>query len=227
MSFLRDVQPIFDRHCAGCHSGLKPAGGLDFCGGLSSRGGRARNVAYDTIFAQNLVARSNVNDDARVTMPLAFGSHRSKLVEVLRSGACSKRAELSAEEWLRLVTWIDLNGPYHDRFINKRQERPVYDLPADRQLESAIAAVHAKRCQACHKPAEVTRLSWIDLRRPDRSLFLAAPLAKAAGGTQKCSAAVYKDAGDADYQAVRTLVRQAVEKAWQFPRRDLESAPRN
>jgi len=226
MSFLRDVQPIFDRHCTGCHSGLKPAGGLDFCGGLTSRGGRTRNVAYDTIFAQNLVARSNVNDDARVSMPLAFGSHRSKLVEVLRSGACSKRAELSAEEWLRLVTWIDLNGPYHDRFINKRQERPVYDLPADRQLESAIAAMHAKRCQACHKLSEVTRLSWVDLRQPDRSLFLAAPLAKAAGGTQKCSQAVYQDAGDADYQALRTLVRQAVEKAWQFPRRDLVSVTR-
>jgi mono/diheme cytochrome c family protein len=131
--------------------------------------------------------------------------------------------KLSQEEWIRLVTWIDLNGPYHDRFINKRQERPVYDLPADRQLESAIAAVHATRCQACHKPADVTRLSWIDLRQPDRSLFLIAPLAKPSGGAQKCSEVVYKDTSDADYQAVRTLVRKAVEKAWQWPRRDLES----
>jgi hypothetical protein len=224
MSFLRDVQPIFDRHCAGCHSGMKPAGGLDFSGGLTSvRDGRTRNVAYDTIFSRNLIARSNVNDDARITMPLAFGSHRSKLVEVLQSGACSNRAKLSQEEWIRLVTWIDLNGPYHDRFINKRQERPIYDLPADRQLESAIAAVHATRCQACHKPADVTRLSWIDLRQPDRSLFLIAPLAKLAGGAQKCSEVVYKDTSDTDYQAVRTLVRKAVEKAWQCPRRDLES----
>ncbi len=224
MSFLRDVQPIFDRHCAGCHSGMKPAGGLDFSGGLTSvRDGRTRNVAYDTIFSRNLIARSNVNDDARITMPLAFGSHRSKLVEVLQSGACSNRAKLSQEEWIRLVTWIDLNGPYHDRFINKRQERPIYDLPADRQLESAIAAMHATRCQACHKPADVTRLSWIDLRQPDRSLFLIAPLAKLAGGAQKCSEVVYKDTSDTDYQAVRTLVRKAVEKAWQCPRRDLES----
>ena len=100
MSFLRDVQPIFDRHCTGCHSGLKPAGGLDFSGGLTSTpGGRTRNVAYDTIFSRNLVARSNVHEDARITMPLAFGSHRSKLVEVLRSGACSKRVKLSPEEW--------------------------------------------------------------------------------------------------------------------------------
>jgi hypothetical protein len=227
MSFLRDIQPIFDRHCTACHSGMKPAAGLDFSGGLTSGpGGRTRNVAYDTIFAKQLIARSNVNDDARITMPLDFGSHRSKLVAVLRSGACSSRAKLSGEEWLRLVTWIDLNGPYHDRFINKRQQRPAYDLPADRQLESVIAAVHAKRCRACHKPAEVTRLSWIDLHQPDRSLFLAAPLARPAGGTGKCSQAVYRDTGDADYQAVRALVRQSVEKAWRLPRRDLESVAR-
>ena len=26
ISFLRDIQPILDRHCVGCHSGLSPAG---------------------------------------------------------------------------------------------------------------------------------------------------------------------------------------------------------
>jgi hypothetical protein len=68
----------------------------------------------------------------------------------------------------------------------------------------------------------VSRLSWIDLRHPERSLFLAAPLAKTAGGSQKCSKTVYADAADADYQAVLKLVRTAVARAWQFPRRDLE-----
>ena len=82
--------------------------------------------------------------------------------------ACSKRAKLSEAEWLRLVTWIDLNGPYHDRFINKRTERPAYDLAADVQLASAIPAVHAKRCATCHKRGDVSRLSLIDLRQPDR-----------------------------------------------------------
>ena len=52
-----------------CHSGMKPAKGLDFSGGLTSVNGRTRNVAYDTIFAHNLVARSNVNDDARIRCP--------------------------------------------------------------------------------------------------------------------------------------------------------------
>ncbi len=229
MSFLRDIQPIFDRHCVRCHSGLKPAAGMDFFGGLTTvtsgqQTGRTRNVCYDTLFNRKLIARSDVNEDARITMPLAFGSHKSKLIESLRKSPRWK--ELSGDERLRLITWIDLNGPYHDGFINKRPERPVYDLPADRQLEAAIAAVHAKRCQGCHKVAEVTRLGWIDLHQPQRSLFLAAPLAKTAGGSGKCSPAVYQDRSDADYQALCGLVGKAVERAWQFPRRDLKSVAR-
>ena len=51
-------------------------------------------------------------------------------------------------------------------------------------------------------------------------------MAKPAAARQKCSKAVYKDTSDADYQAVRKLVREAVEKAWQLPRRDLESRAR-
>lgn len=224
MSFLRDVQPIFDRHCNSCHSGLKPAAGLDFSPGLTTTPqGRTRNVAYDTIFQHNLVARSNVNDDARVTMPLAFGSHRSKLVQVLRDGPCSQRAKLSAEEWLRLVTWIDLNGPYHDGFINKRLPRPPYDLAADRSLEASLAEVHARRCASCHQPAAVSRLSWTNLTSPEQSLYLTAPLSKSAGGLERCAQPVYRDATDPDYQALLKLVRTAVQKAWDAPRRDLEA----
>jgi len=223
MSFLRDVQPLFDRHCTGCHAGLNPAGGLDFSGGLTFHGGRQRNVAYDTLFDHKLISRSNVHDDARITQPLAFGSHRSNLVAVLRGGACSTRAKLSDEEWLRLVTWIDLNGPYHDGFINKRPGTPPYDPAADAELVRRLAEIHARRCAACHEPGEVTRVGWIDLKQPERSLFLAAPLAKSAGGLGSCGKAVYDDRGDADYQAVLGSVRAAVERAWQQPRRDVQA----
>jgi hypothetical protein len=66
ISFLRDIQPIFDKHCVGCHKGIKPAAGLDFTGGLTAR----HNRAFDTILEKNLVSRSNVHDGAGVTMPL-------------------------------------------------------------------------------------------------------------------------------------------------------------
>jgi len=222
ISFLRDVQPVFDRHCVRCHSGLKPAGKLDFSGGLTA----SHNRAYDTILAHGLVARSNVGDDAKITLPLAFGSHKSKLIAALRGGNHGKRVKLSRADWLRLVTWIDANAPYHDGFINKRLARMPYDLPADRAVTEKIAAVHAKRCNACHQPGDVTRADWIDLHRPQRSRFLTAPLAKTSAGAARCKQPVYKDQTDPDYQAVLQVVTAAVGKAWDQPRRDLRALTR-
>jgi len=219
ISFLRDIQPVLDRQCVACHAGLRPTGGLDFSGGLTER----HNRAYDTLLAKGLVARSNVGEDSRVTMPLAFGSHKSRLVEVLKKAPHTERAKLSREDWLRLVTWIDANGPYYDRFIGRRVRPEPYDLPADRGLTAKIAAVHAKRCAGCHQTADVTRLDWISLRAPKDSLFLTAPLPKAAGGLGACKEPPYRDAADTDYQAVLGLVEAAVKEAWSRPRRDLQS----
>jgi len=235
LSFLRDVQPVFDRHCVRCHSGLKPAGELDFSGGLVEGAeirtwyGRAlrldgHNRAYRTLLEHGLVSYANKYDPADVvTQPLTFGSHKSKLIEALRNGACAERTKLDDEDWLRLVGWIDANVPYHDEFINMRPEQEPYDLPADRELAARIAAVHVKRCAACHEANEITRFDWIDLREPQRSLFLSAPLPVGSGGSGKCGKAVYDDENDPDYQAVLQLVRTAVDQAWQRPRRDVRA----
>ena len=226
VSFLRDIQPIFDRHCTACHSGLKPAGQLDFCGGLTARGmipAFGSNRAYETIRVHDLVSRSNIHDDARITLPLAFGSHKSKLVQVLRDGACGRRVKLSGDEWLRLVTWIDGNAPYHANFIQKRAADPPYDLPADRELIDGITAIHARRCQACHDAADISRGYWIDLHQPKKSLFLAAPLAESAGGTQRCGQATYVSQDDQDYRTLVQLVETAVKRAWEHPRRDVKT----
>ncbi|HUU12031.1 MAG TPA: hypothetical protein VM431_16020 [Phycisphaerae bacterium] len=219
LSFLRDVQPVLDRHCVRCHGGLKPAGGLDYAAGLTA----LHNRAYDTLIGAGLVALSNKNDDAKITAPLAFGSHKSKLVEVLRGEKHAQRVSLSRGDWIRLVTWIDANAPYHDSFIDKRPAEPPYNLAADADLVRGIAAVHERRCATCHKAQDVSRAAWIDLARPDRSLFLAAPLAKESGGLGRCKETVYQDAGDPDYQAVRGAVEAAVRRAWQRPRRDLRA----
>jgi len=211
ISFLRDVQPVLDARCTRCHSGLKPAGGLDLGGGLTA----GYNRAYETLIGRKLVAVSPKMDDAKVTPPLAFGSHRSKLISVLRAKPHADRAKLTGDDFLRLVTWIDANAPYHDAFIDKRPAQTPYDLPADKDRFLWIASVHQRRCGSCHKADDVTRPDWIDLRSPERTLFLAAPLK-----ADKCKGA-YKDASDADYQAVLKSVQAAAAKAWAVPRRDL------
>ena len=46
-----------------------------------------------------------------VVGPYSWGSHRSRLVDLLRAG--HEEVRLSAEELDRIVTWIDLNAPYY------------------------------------------------------------------------------------------------------------------
>jgi mono/diheme cytochrome c family protein len=235
VSFLRDIQPILDRHCVECHSGLKPAGGLDFCGGLTdwSRAteqwwglvpGYGFNRAFETINTAQLVAIAEPNiQDASITPPLAYGAHRSKLIATLDQEPHAQRAKLNATERLTLTMWADANAPYHDRFVNKRAEKKAYDLAADKELAKQITAVHERRCASCHKPSDISRLDWIDLKQPERSLFLSAPLAKSTGGTERCKAIAYQDVTDADYASLRQAVASAVKKAWDFPRRDLQA----
>jgi hypothetical protein len=235
VSFLRDIQPILDRHCVQCHGGLKPAGGLDFCGGLTDWSsefeqwwglvpGYGFNRAFETITRARLVATAEPNlQDASITPPLAYGAHASKLFKALDSPAQRQRGRLTADERLRMTMWMDANAPYHDRFVNKRATEKAYDIASDKELARQIAAVHERRCGACHKSAEVTRMDWIDLHEPEHTLFLRAPLSQAAGGDQRCQGTVYADTADPDYRSLRDLVAAAVSKAWAFPRRDLQA----
>ncbi len=123
------VQPILDRHCAGCHGREEPEGGID----LSAHRAEDGFVqSFRTLFGRRdesgkeypaLVSVSNRFDNAAVTRPKQFGSHRSRLLTVLREDDVHrKEVDLSPDEWRALVTWIDANAPYYDKFYNKRPE---------------------------------------------------------------------------------------------------------
>ena len=133
----------------------------------------------------------------------------------------AKQPEVSDQDRLRLAIWIDANAPYHDGFVEKRPAQPAYDLAADRDLKTQITAFHAQRCANCHNPIEVSRLDWIDLRQPEQSLFLRAPLVSESGTLGRCPSGTYADTNDPQYQEICQLVSQAVQKAWRAPRRDL------
>ena len=174
--------------------------------------------AYQTINLAKLVSRSNIMEDARVTKPLMFGSHRSRLVEILAT-THADRVKLTEDEHLGLVMWIDGNAPYDATFINNRQDVKPYNLAADADLRTQITEVHGRRCASCHAPEQVTRMDWIDLKRPAESRFLKAPLSI-------CGDGAYADATDEDYQALLSAVTQAVQTAWERPRRDVATLDR-
>ncbi|MBM4001522.1 MAG: hypothetical protein FJ297_18640 [Planctomycetes bacterium] len=228
VSFLRDVQPVLDQHCVQCHGGMKPAGGFDLSGGLLANdpdiADYGHNRAYETILEHQLVAISPARaQDAGITPPFAYGSHRSRLIGCLTDSHHADAVSLSDEDRLRLVMWIDANAPYHDRFVNKRTDTPPYHLAADASLRAALNSIHQRRCANCHRDDSMTRLDWIDIRNPESSRFLAGPLARSAGGEGKCREPVYRDTDDADYWSARKAVTDAVNRLWAHPRRDVRS----
>lgn len=220
LSFLRDVQPMLTRNCVRCHSGLTPAGGVDLSPGLTVN----HNRAYDTLVdpVRGLVALSSKGDDARVTPVRAFGSHASRLVTVLRTSH-RERCTLTADDWERLYTWLDANAVYHDGFIRKRPESAQpYSLVEDRSLWDQLESIHRRRCASCHQGTVLARPEWVDLEDPARSLFVAAPLADVTSPTgRKCAPPAYADPSDPDCAAALELLREALRRTWQRPRRDL------
>jgi formylglycine-generating enzyme required for sulfatase activity len=130
--FLREVQPVLDKYCVGCHGGpAKPVPDLrapsqvpEYRGQalsglalkrlypeiLADTGGYLRYApAYDALVPY--LRRVGVEDDVSMLTPGEYHADTSPLVQLLRKG--HQGVALDAEAWDRLVTWIDLNAPCH------------------------------------------------------------------------------------------------------------------
>jgi len=129
------VQPVLEKRCVRCHGAAEPDGGLDFS---ATRAADGFLQSFRTMFGQPagtsgpgreqpgarvLVSVSDRFSDSSVSQPKQFGSHRSRLITVLLDDELHrKECPLGPDEWEALVTWVDANAPYHDRFVNKRPD---------------------------------------------------------------------------------------------------------
>jgi hypothetical protein len=111
-SFPAEVQPVFDRHCVRCHDFGKPAGEK-----LLLAGDReiTFNASYVDLWRKKVV-RCIGGGPAETQPARSWGSSASPLVQILRKG--HKGVELSPEEFDRIVTWIDVNGPYYPTYAS-------------------------------------------------------------------------------------------------------------
>jgi len=130
-SFAREVQPVLNRHCIGCHDG-RPEAGPDLRpreAVAAYRGSRISDLAihrlhpemkgtggvirftpaYEALLPH--VRRVGIEDDVSLLLPGEYHADTSPLIQMLRKGHQGVR--LDAEAWDRLVTWIDLNAPCH------------------------------------------------------------------------------------------------------------------
>jgi len=139
-SFHREVQPVLDRYCVGCHNGKPRTQGVPDGRTISDLRGdqdayyvyklgdpqlrlvrgvpREKLIGkYGGIFEpsyltlRSLVRVPGLESDLHMLPPTEFHADSSELVQMLKKGHYGVR--LDAEAWDRLVTWIDLNAPCH------------------------------------------------------------------------------------------------------------------
>ena len=201
--YTRIVQPVLDRNCTRCHSGVTPTGKLDLTGGKTDW----FNVSYDMLTRGRVSwidTRNGQEANILQVTPKAWGSPASKLAAVLISGHPDKsgqpRIHLEESERRRILAWIDLNVPYYGTYEmshpNAEGGRRIY--PAS--LDAKLSDVTQRRCAECHQTLPTA--GFVRLDDPALTDFLVAPLAKSAGGRGSCSRAVFANADDPDYQAL-------------------------
>ena len=118
-AFHREVQPVLDRHCVRCHDGrticdlrgttIVKDWSSKIAGHVNANVGGKFSASYMAL--HRFVRRPGIESDIRLLTPLEFAANTTELVQILRKG--HHGVKLDAREWRPLLTWIDLNAPYH------------------------------------------------------------------------------------------------------------------
>jgi hypothetical protein len=149
-SYMAEVQPVLDKHCAGCHDYGKEAGKK-----LNLARDRTPffNASYTDLCLKKYIKAIGAGP-AQIQQPYSWGSHASTVIEVIRNGHMD--IKLDKESFDRLVTWIDINGPYYPYFASAYPENLAGRSPLnDKQIQ---------------RLEELTGVSLSDLARHTREL---------------------------------------------------------
>jgi formylglycine-generating enzyme required for sulfatase activity len=131
-SFDREVQPVLDRHCIGCHND-EPHNGHQLSD-LRQDQVREFSRAYKEL--QKYVRRPGPESDYHMFPPAEYHADTSPLIQMLDKGHHGVKLDQEAME--RLYTWIDLNVPYYGTWGEFR------DIPrGQRERRAELRKLHA------------------------------------------------------------------------------------
>jgi mono/diheme cytochrome c family protein len=233
--YARIVQPVLDQHCIQCHNPREAPEGIDLSGDKTDY----FNVSYDVLARENqgpagspyvswIPTYNGQEKNILQIEPRAWGSPQSKLAEVVLGGhpdsTGKPRIQLTSIERRRILAWIDLNVPYYGSSETAHPTAPGCRRMYPADLDRVLADVAKRRCAECHTEGKIPRPSWTRITNPQWNQFLLAPLAKSAGGTQRCGQAVFRDVQDADYQAILATFLPIEQLLERTPRMDMPGA---
>jgi len=117
-SFAREVQPVLDRYCVGCHDGKPEKNIPDFSRRApveadvkkgSYKSGSKFLPSY--IALRSYVRAPTIESDMHLLYPYEYHASTTELIQMLESG--HHNIKLDREAWDRINTWIDLHSPAH------------------------------------------------------------------------------------------------------------------
>ena len=235
-NYAQVVQPVLDKHCVQCHNATDPQKGVDVSGDVTD----FFNVSYETLARENrrasgtqpkrytswICTENGSEANILVIAPRAWGSPASELGDLVLSGHPDKdgkaRVTMDEASKRRVLAWIDLNVPYYgtSQFTYGERQGCRRMYPSD--LDKTLQAVAKNRCAGCHDGGKkIPRKVWTRVTNPQLNNFLLAPLAKAAGGTEKCGKAIFESKDDPDYKAILRTFDPLLETLKQRPREDM------
>ncbi len=200
--FTAEVQPVFDKHCVSCHDYGQEAGGKL---NLAPDRTITFNTAYNDLWRKGYVGGVGAGP-AEVQPARSWGSHASKLMQVLRTPdfAGHEDVKLSKEEFDRIATWLDLNGVYYPTYACAYPESLTGRSPLDgKQLArlaelTGVGFVHLRSYNANQGPQ-------VSLARPELSRCLAK----------------FSDHNDPKYHEALAIIRAGKEMLATRPRGDM------
>ena len=227
IDFTTIVQPVLDKHCAECHSGVKAKGGFDLSGDKT----RFFNMAYDSIFKRALVSTVELTaNDSQVIPPKKAFAYASRLRDFIEAGDKDHRKViLSKEERERIYVWMDSNCNYYGTYKRTRPNTPGdRDLWSGDWFKKSFMTTFNANCSSCHKQGPASYA--INFTRPTESLALVSHLSKESGGLGKAGeikgikAPVFASTNDTTYLSLLTAIQEGRKDMFANPRMDMEGA---
>lgn len=129
-SFKRDVQPVLDRHCVGCHDDAATKGNPSRPNLAEKPRNGWGNFTPSYLALHPYVRRPGPESDYHVLAPMEFHTGTSELLQMLEKGHHGVR--VPKEDLERLHTWIDLNVPDHGTWSEHAKIQENYH---ERRLE--------------------------------------------------------------------------------------------
>lgn len=106
-SYIKNIQPILDKHCVKCHDfGGKGSAKIVLCGDR----GLVFNQSYLQLHSKKAISAIGAGPDA-VVEANTWGAKHSKIVRMIRNGHSG--VKMPESEFAILRAWIDLNAPYY------------------------------------------------------------------------------------------------------------------